>query len=178
MKEPSRDCAMMTEHQRELYDMLLTYPRTAAARKVQKRSPMEFVIQHGWWYEPGGATKDIQQGTVQECHKNAQLLASDRDSLTYCEGFALDKSGSLMVVHAWVTDGTGRAIDNTWDKPGIAYAGVPFKTSFIRLTCLKNKAHLSVIDDWMNDFPLLNGLGEKPEIWLDERGKGIGRVAV
>jgi hypothetical protein len=62
MKEPSRDCAMMTEHQQELYEMLLTYPRTAAARKAQKRSPMEFVIQHGWWYEPGGATKDIEQG--------------------------------------------------------------------------------------------------------------------
>ena len=110
---------MMTEHQQELYEMLLTYPRTAAARKVQKRSPMEFVIQHGWWYEPGGATKDIEQGTVQECHKNAQLLANDWDSLTYCEGFALDKSGSLIVVHAWVTDGTGRAIDSTWDRPAL-----------------------------------------------------------
>ena len=67
---------MMTEHQRELYEMLLTYPRTAAAKNAQKRSPMEFVIQHGWWYEPGGATKDIEQGTVarvpQKCPASSQ----------------------------------------------------------------------------------------------------------
>jgi hypothetical protein len=86
-------------------------------------------------------------------------MASANQLVTYGEGFVLDKSGSLIVVHAAVTDGTGRAIDNTCDQPGIAYAGVPFKTSFIRQTCLRNKAHLSLIDDWMNSFPLLIGLG-------------------
>jgi hypothetical protein len=41
---------------------------------------------------------------------------------------------------------------------------------------LRNKAFISFIDDWQNGFPLLNDLGEKPEEWLDERGKGTGRV--
>ena len=137
---------------------------------------MEFVLQHGWWYEPCKVPSGIDRGSQRECHKNAQISPTDRESLTYCEGYALYKSGSLMVLHAWVTDGTGRAIDNTWDEPGIAYAGVPFKTSYIRRTCLRNEAFISVIDDWMNTFPLLNDLGAKPEQWLDERGKGIGRV--
>lgn len=166
----------MTEHQQELYDMLLSYPRTEAAKKAQKRSPMEFVLQHGWWYAPCNVPADIDQGSIQECHKNAQLAANDRDSLMYCEGFVLSNSGSLPVLHAWVTDGTGKAIDITWDKPGVAYAGVPFKTSFIRLTCLKNDAHISLLDDWMNGFPLLNDLGETPEKWLDDRGRGIARL--
>ncbi|MHB1035000.1 MAG: hypothetical protein ACYC35_15300 [Pirellulales bacterium] len=167
---------MMTEHQHKLNDMLLSFPRTEAAKKAQKRSPMEFVLQHGWWYEPCEVPAESDRGTIQGCHKNAQLLANDHDSLTYCEGYALANSGSLIVVHAWVTDGTGRAIDITWDEPGVAYAGVPFKTPFIRLTCLKNKAHISLLDDWMNAFPLLNGLGEKPNEWLDERGKGMAMV--
>jgi hypothetical protein len=57
-------------------------------------------------------------------------------------------------------------------EPGIVYAGVPFNTSFIRQTCLKNGAHISVIDDWTNVFPLLNTLGEELDAWLDECGKG------
>ena len=163
----------MTDHQQELYDMLLGFPRTEAAKKVQKRSPMEFVLQHGWWYEPCEVPEGIEQGTEQECHKNAQLLANDRDLLTYCEGFALAHSGSLMVIHGWATDGTGRAIDITWPQPGIAYAGVPFKKSLIRRTCLKNSAFISVIDDWQNGYPLLNVLGDNPDEWL-ERGLGNG----
>ena len=53
----------MTDHQQELYDMLLNFPRTEAARRVQKRSPMEFVLQYGWWYEPCQVPEDIKRGT-------------------------------------------------------------------------------------------------------------------
>ena len=167
---------MLTDHQQQLYEMLLSYPRTEAAKRVQERSPREFVLQHGWWYEPCETPSDLEQGTVQECHKNAQVLASDHESLTYCEGYALYESDSVPVLHAWVTDGTGKAIDTTWDKPGVAYVGVPFKTSFIRLACLKNRRHISVIDDWQNGYPLLNDLGNAPDGWSDHRGKGSRRV--
>ena len=167
----------MTDHQQELYDMLLNFPRTEAARRVQKRSPMEFVLQYGWWYEPCQVPEDIEQGTEQECYKNAQLLAHDRASLTYCEGFALAHSGALMVIHGWVTDGTGSAIDVTWRQPGVAYAGVPFKKSSVRQTCLRNDAFISVIDDWQNDFPLLNALGDDPDEWLEHGlANGVARL--
>ena len=76
-----------------------------------------------------------------------------------------------------VTDGTGRAIDTTWDEPGIAYAGVPFNKSYIRRTCWRNGAFISVIDDWQNGYPLLNDLGDEPDQWLEpELGTGIGRL--
>ncbi len=42
----------MTDHQQDLHDTLLRFPRAEAARKVQKRSPVEFVLECGWWYEP------------------------------------------------------------------------------------------------------------------------------
>jgi hypothetical protein len=168
---------MTTEHQQKLYELLVSFPRTEAAKKAQKRSPMEFVQRHGWWYEPCAVPKGIERGTEQECHKNAQLLATDWDSLTYCEGFALAKGSSLPILHSWVTDGTGRAIDNTWEQPGAAYAGVPFRKSFVLRTCLKNKAFISVIDDWQNGYQLLNALGDSPDEWLErELGNGIARL--
>jgi hypothetical protein len=167
----------MTDHQQELYEMLLHFPRTEAAKRVQKRSPMGFVLQYGWWYDSCQVPEGIEQGAEQECYKNAQLLAHDRASLTYCEGFALAHSGALPVSHGWVTDSTGRAIDVTWPQPGIAYAGVPFRMSFISRICLKNDAFISVIDDWQNNFPLLNALGDNPEEWLEEgMGNGVARL--
>ena len=168
---------MLTEHQQRLYDILLSFPRTDEAKKAQKLSPMEFIFQHGWWYEPCEVPRSIGRGEEQACHKNSQLLAHDRDALTYCEGYALYKGGSMPVLHAWVTDGTGRAIDTTWDEPGIAYAGVPFNKSYIRRTCWRNAAFISFIDDWQNGYPLLNDLGDEPEEWLEpELGKGVGRL--
>lgn len=177
LSKPPSKLARMTDDQQRLYELLLSFPRTEAATKAQRRSPMEFVIQHGWWYDPCDVPVDYEQGTIQECHKNAQILANERDSLIYCEGFALANADSSPVLHAWVTDGTGKAIDTTWDKPGVVYAGVPFRTLFVRLSCLKSNAHISLIDDWTNGFPLLNDLGERPDVGLETvLGNGVERI--
>jgi hypothetical protein len=111
-----------------------------------------------------------------ECHKNATFLAIEDDSLIYCEGFALFRSASAPRLHAWVTDGHGRAIDNTWPKSGVAYAGVPFQSLFVNMTALKNRATISLLDDYRNLYPLRCDLGDCPDEWLEERGRGIERL--
>ena len=63
-----------------------------------------------------------------QCHTNAVNLALDDDSLIYCEGYALFKEASLPVVHAWVTDGNGKAIDNT-----LAAAGCRLRRSALQI---------------------------------------------
>jgi hypothetical protein len=115
-------------------------------------------------------------GTPQECHKNATDLALADDSLVYCEGYALYKSGDMPTLHAWVTDGQGRAIDSTWPQPGVAYAGVPFTSLFVNMTALKNHATISLLDDYQNSYPLRSDLGDRPEEWLELRGRGTERV--
>jgi len=104
-------------------------------------------------------------------------LALDDDSLIYCEGYALFKNGSLPVIHAWVTDGHGNAIDNTWSQPGVAYAGVPFKSSFVNMTALKNRAIVSLLDDYQNNYPLRGDLGDRPDDWFEHRGRGLMKVS-
>jgi hypothetical protein len=96
--------------------------------------------------------------------------------LIYVEGFAAGEGG-LRIHHAWVTDGNGRVIDNTWRVPGVVYVGVPFRCGFVSLTGLKNKGVGSLLDDFANDYPLLRELSDKPEKWLEPNGKGTVRIA-
>jgi hypothetical protein len=167
---------MSTSNQIELLDFLRDSEPTAAARRLLKRTAQQFVVDYGWWYEPVDRPRTIALGTPQECHTNATDLALADDSLIYCEGFALFNSGSLPTLHAWVTDGQGRAIDNTWSRPGVAYAGVAFKSFFVNMTALKNHATISLLDDWENGYPLRGDLGDRPDEWLELRGRGKARV--
>lgn len=168
---------MTTSSRDELLGFLRRSRATPAAKALRlKRTFQEFVLEYGWWYEPAGPDRKIPKGTPQQCHTNATNLTLDDDSLIYCEGYALFESGGQPTIHAWVTDGRGRAIDNTWPKPGVAYAGVPFKSFFVTMTTLKNHATVSLLDDYQNNYPLRGEFGDRPDEWLDLRGRGTERV--
>ena len=180
--EPVGDCPLKkaltvaTMPRSELLDFLRNSKPTPAAKALLKRTFQQFVLEYGWWFEPVELDLKVATGTPQECHKNAVDLALADDSLIYCEGYALFKSGSLPRVHAWVTDGHGRAIDNTWPQPGVAYAGVPFKSLFVNMTALTNRAIISLLDDYQNNWPLRGDQGDRPGEWLEPRGRGIERL--
>lgn len=70
----------------------------------------------------------------------------------------------------------GNAIDNTWRQPGIVYAGVPFTLEFVTVTTQKNHASISLLDDFQNGFPLLGELGDRPDEWLELRGRGTKQL--
>jgi hypothetical protein len=81
--------------------ILLNYLRsiqaTPAAKVLLKRTCQEFVLEHGWWYEPVELPKHIALGIPEQCHTNAVDLVLDDDSLIYCEGYALFKESSFPV---------------------------------------------------------------------------------
>jgi hypothetical protein len=159
-----------------LLDFLRRSEPLSTPKAIFKRTLQEFVLQYGWWYEPSSLPAQIARGTPQECFKNATFLTVEDDSLVYCEGYALFRHGSAPRLHAWVTDGHGRAIDNTWPQSGVAYAGVPFQSLFVTMTALKNRATISLLDDYQNEYPLRCRLGDRPDDWLEERGQGIERL--
>lgn len=168
----------MSPAQSELLDFLQSsVPTPAAKAALLKRTMQQFVLEYGWWYEPVEPPTEIKRATVGECHKNATDLMLTYNSLIYCEGYALFKPGSQPTLHAWVTDGNGRAIDNTWPQPGVAYAGVPFRGLFVSMTGLKNHATISLIDNWQNGYPLRGELGDRPDEWLELRGRGVEKIA-
>ena len=166
----------MTTPKDELLAFLQSSEATPAAKAQLKRTFQEFVLEYGWWYEPAEPDVKFAAGTPQQCHTNATDLVLADDTLIYCEGYALFRRGSQPTLHAWVTDGRGRAIDNTWPKPGVAYAGVPFNTNFVNMTALKNRAIVSLLDDYQNDYPLRRDLGDRPDQWLEVRGYGTERI--
>jgi hypothetical protein len=141
-----------------------------------KRTSCQFVNDYGWFYRPTPLPAGLELANENECYNNALNLALDNPSLTYVEGFAAGPGG-LRIHHAWVTDGNGRAIDNTWRVPGIVYAGVPFKCGFVSLTGLRNRGVGSLLDEYTNDWPLLRELSDLPDTWLQVQGKGLMRLA-
>lgn len=161
----------------DLLDYLRRSEATPAAKAMKlKRTFQEFVLEYGWFFEPTELEATLPVGEPQQCHKNAADLTLADEGLIYCEGFALLKSGGQPTLHSWVTNGRGFAIDNTWQPPGVAYAGVPFKPSFVSMTALKNRATVSLLDDYSNNYPLRGELGDHPEVWLHPLGRGTERV--
>lgn len=168
---------MVESAQAILLNYLRSSPATPAAKALLNRTSQEFVLEHGWWYKPVELPKPIAIGIPAQCHTNAVDLNLDNDSLIYGEGYALFKATSFPVIHAWVTDGNGNAIDNTWSQRGVAYAGVPFKSSFVNSTALKNRAIVSLLDDYQNNYPLRGDLADKPDEWFEHRGRGLMRLS-
>jgi hypothetical protein len=52
----------------------------------------------------------------------------------------------------------------------------PYKQLFVTMTNLKNHATISLLDDWQNDYPLRGELGEQPDEWYEETGKGTAKL--
>lgn len=162
-------------NQSALLDFLHRSNAMSVANPLFKRSFQDFVLEYGWWYELVSVPVKIAAGTRKQCFTNAAELALPDGSLIYCEGYAIFKTGN-PTLHAWVTDGKGNAIDNTWQTPGVAYAGVPFTWGFVMMTTAKNHAFVSLLDDWQNKWPLRGDLGDHPEEWLEVRGRGTERL--
>ncbi len=122
----------------------------------------DFVLTHGrrWPAPPRPA---LVRGRVRECFKNA----ADRvirtglgdGTLTYVEGFAARAAVPLPVLHAWVADRAGRALELTWRlEPGedTAYFGVPFRPAYLSKALLRSRRY-GVLDRWETGWPLLAG---------------------
>ena len=167
----------MTAVRMEVRRFLSEVKSTVETKRLLKRTLQEFVIEYGWWYEPVKVPNGIVMGTPTRCFKNSfDLILEPGSPLIYCEGYALDQIESQPMRHAWVTDGKGNAIDNTWKSQGLAYVGIPFKTDFVVETAMARGGMISLINDWGNHFSLINDLGDQPEKWLELAGRGTKQV--
>lgn len=132
-------------------------------------------MNYGWWYSPCPLPYGLRRGASQQCFANAFELAKTDTALVYCEGYAIGKSGK-MIHHAWVTDGKGSAIDNTFAEPGRAYAGVPFQISFLLTRAIRNHAVICVLDDWEHNWPILGDIGDQPDEMIPKKCKRLADV--
>lgn len=84
----------------------------------------EILIKHGRVFRPEHALPVENPGPAKRCFHNSVETAFAHDHLTYVEGFA---SAFFPTEHAWCADADGALYETTWDKPGDAYLGIPFK---------------------------------------------------
>lgn len=127
---------MSTKSDRMLHDTVKQMAdifATMNKREGYKYSSSEdLVLKQGKFFTPEKRPENIELGSKKECFANASKLALERSDLTYVEGYAMINDRlPLPIAHAWCVDKKGRVIDNTWEKPGVSYFGVPFKTSYL-----------------------------------------------
>lgn len=117
------------------------------------RSMYGFVLEHG---RPMTLKKDSKhkRGQMGKCFKNAVEFATSGRMVRYCEGFAM---GVIPTLHAWCIDREGRVLDPTWPYPDASYWGVPFKIEYVLRRVVESECYVSMLDDWMSDWPLLTG---------------------
>jgi hypothetical protein len=95
-------------------------------------SSEHMIYKLGQNFKPSVKPSKVKQGKIKSCFENATKLAISNSDYTYVEGYAFaDINLNLPIAHAWVVDSFGKVIDNTWEKPGRAYSGIPISTSFL-----------------------------------------------
>lgn len=93
------------------------------------------------------------------CFENALATATLHKEYRYAEGYA---AGLMPVLHAWLVDPDGNAVDPTWREPGTAYMGIIFPVKEV-MSNWQETGVFCMIDDWHNGWPLLkNGV---PKEW-------------
>lgn len=116
----------------------------------------DFLLQHGRQFAIKPFPGEFRRGKAQHCFKNCAQLAMRYSRLTYCEGYA---AGVIPVLHAWLMDSDGQAIDPTWtgnDRPQASdYYGVPIKTRYVIEHAASRSLHAPMLDDWSHNFPIL-----------------------
>jgi hypothetical protein len=95
------------------------------------------VLRLGKWWSPAPRPKAVRRRSAKQCFANSQRLAGDK-GWSYVEGYALDAGTGLPFHHGWCGDEEGRAIDATWEEPGVAYFGVAFSPDEVDRWIQKN----------------------------------------
>ncbi|GAB3977342.1 hypothetical protein GCM10029978_066790 [Actinoallomurus acanthiterrae] len=118
-----------TAPERRLATFLQVVADLAPATGRRYRSQYQLVLDLGIWCQPAPLPADLRcwRGQAGACFHNAPELAAAVPRLLYVEGYADPGIGNgFGLEHAWTIDPeTGEVRDPTWDRPGVAYLGVP-----------------------------------------------------
>ena len=107
---------------------------------INQISTEGIVLKHGKFYTPQPLPKGYKRAKSKECFKNAYEL-SQREGLTYVEGYAVPDFIDLPIHHAWVVDKAGNVIDNTWKTPGSVYFGISFDNEFVMSVIVETETY-------------------------------------
>jgi hypothetical protein len=126
-----------------------------------------FVLDQGLAFTPAALPASVARGELHACYKNAlELAVFYPEDFFYVEGFAYGVC--IPVAHAWCVDRQGHVIEPTWPDVGREYLGVPLDITYVRRVTLQQKRY-GIIDNWMSDWPILQGQHTR-ERWAVDTG--------
>lgn len=90
------------------------------------------LARHGRYFVANRRVVGSESMPGNQPYANAFWHAMNDSRLAYCEGYACSPVGKV-IRHAWVIDENGLAYERTWDKPGLAYVGMAFRSEWLIL---------------------------------------------
>lgn len=91
----------------------------------------KLVLDFGLHMEPQPLPDLLKLGFPRNCYFNCQKIIEQHPNLIYCEGYALLSNNvniEFPFPHAWLMSSEGKAINPTWETPGVAYLGAQYRT--------------------------------------------------
>ncbi len=75
---------------------------------------IKYIEDNGKPYKPTLVPAGVLRGAVGDCFDTCMIAVVAHPSLRYVEGIARNPETKEWILHSWVTDGKGAAIDLTW----------------------------------------------------------------
>jgi hypothetical protein len=114
----------------------------------------DFVLREGRFFTPDARLEDTRGANSGHSFLNSLRNAAAK-RLSYIEGYAVNESSLIPVLHAWNSDDDGFVVDATWHPPGIAYFGVLIPHALVFAARHQEGSVGSLIDNWRQQWPLL-----------------------
>lgn len=139
------------------FNQTLDFIKINQNRKLRYFGIIDFMLQHGQFFQPYSLPNEIKFGKKRLCYNNATDLALSNIKYIYCEGYAVTEIINIPIYHAWTVDENNTVFDNTWDPCGTLYFGVKFNTNFLFKHLLKTKEY-GILSEYMPSEWCKNGI--------------------
>jgi hypothetical protein len=128
------------------------------------RAIAAFLLEHGRHWVSAPLPKGMKAKTPKQCYSNAQSVVVEAAAaridpgLTYVEGFACSGTvgGIIPIYHAWLVDGNGKVVDQTWKMPeSSTYFGVALRSDYLVHRAIDAERYLPLIDSPSTKWELI-----------------------
>lgn len=109
------------------------YASNRPSNDYKYKSFYDLIAAYGCTFTPIKRPKGVKQGVKRYCYYNSTQVAL-AGKYAYCEGFYSSDEVGFPVLHAWLTDGQGNAIDPTLpykSQTNQQYFGVALSLEFV-----------------------------------------------
>ncbi len=126
------------------------------SNRFRYRSTQKLILETGKPFLKRVETASFR-GKPKQCFQNCFEALLQHPNLIYCEGYAIDDTLPIAIIHAWLVNDAFEVIDPTWNEEatGCTYFGLPLNGEFVIDFAIKTKYYGILESDYLSGYQLL-----------------------